>query len=56
MRVTAQGQGGLHVSCSQLSSGQTVLEIRIPSLKAHLATHDLNSIFDQFLHEPLPRD
>ena len=38
----------------QLSSGQTVLEISIPSLKAHLATHDPNSIFDQFLHEPLP--
>ena len=40
----------------QLSSGQTVLEIRIPSLKSHLATHDPKSIFDQFLHEPLPRD
>ena len=39
----------------QLSSGQTVLEISIPSLKAHLATHDPKSIFDQFLHEPLPR-
>ena len=38
----------------QLSSGQTALEISIPSLKAHLATHDPNSIVDQFLHEPLP--
>ena len=38
----------------QLSSGQTVLEIRIPSLKAHLATHDPKSIFDQLSHEPLP--
>ena len=32
----------------QLSSGETVLEIRIPSLQVHLATHD------QLSHEPLP--
>ena len=38
----------------QLSSWQTVLEIRIPSLKAYLATHDPNSIFDQFYMNPYP--
>ena len=37
----------------QLSSGETVFEIRIPSLQVHLATHDPKSIFDQLSHEPL---
>ena len=38
----------------QLSSGQTVLETRIPSLKSHLATHDPKSILINFYMSPYP--
>ena len=38
----------------QLNSGETVLEIEIPLLQVHLATHDPKSVFDQLSHEPLP--
>ena len=47
-------QAAMQTKLIQLSSGQTALEVWIPSLKAHSATHDLKSIFDQLSHEPLP--
>ena len=47
-------QATMQTKLIQLSSGQTVLEIWIRSLKAHSATHDLKSIFDQLSYEPLP--
>ena len=47
-------QATMHTKLLQLSSGQMVLEVQIPTLKTHLSTHDPKSIFDELLHEPLP--
>ena len=47
-------QATMHTKLLQLSSGQMVLEVQIPTLKTHLSTHDPKSIFDELSHEPLP--
>ena len=48
-------QATVQTKLVQLSSEETVLEIRIPSLQVYLATHDPKSVFDQLSHEPLPQ-
>ena len=47
-------QATMRTKLLQMSSGEKVLEVQIPNLKAHLSTHDPNSIVDELTHEPLP--